>query len=210
MFRRIAIEELRLFLATSLLLACMTQAAAPAKAQEAAEKLDARRICAELTAAAERMARLPRLLLHAVSLAESGRWDADAQASFAWPWTVYAEGRGRFYPTREAAIEAVRALRQAGVENIDVGCMQVNLMHHGDSFEGIEQALDPVHNVAYAARLLKDLRLARRSWATAVSHYHSATRERGQPYWRRVYALWNEERRRDFRARRAARMQAAR
>jgi hypothetical protein len=42
-----------------------------------------------------------------------------------------------------------------------------------------------------------------------VTHYHSGTPEHGRPYWRRVFALWNEERRRDFRARREARIDAA-
>jgi hypothetical protein len=196
----------RTLFATVLALACTTQAAATTTTREAAEALDPRQVCATLVATAEHMTRLPRFLLHAISLAESGRWDAAAQASFAWPWTVYAEGRGRYYPTREAALASVRALQARGVRNIDVGCMQVNLMHHGRHFESVEQALDPVHNVAYAAQLLRDLRQDRRSWSTAVAHYHSATPELGKPYWRKVYALWTQERQRDFRARREARM----
>src|SRR5690606_24866432 len=152
-------------LATTTLVACITQASPGAQAQHVPETLDPRQICARLTATAERMARLPRLLLHAVSLAESGRWDEDAQASIAWPWTVNAEGKGRYFPTRAAALDAVRKLQARGVKNIDVGCMQVNLMHHGQHFDSIEQALNPVYNVAYAAHFLKDLRHARRSWS---------------------------------------------
>ena len=44
------------------------------------------------TAAAEMEARfdIPRQLLAALALAESGRWNAERRESFAWPWTVTA------------------------------------------------------------------------------------------------------------------------
>jgi hypothetical protein len=196
MFRKIDTSRLRGVLATILLIACAAAGTPDAKAANPLESMDPGRICARLTETAEKLMRLPRMLLHSISLAESGRWNPNAQASFAWPWTVYAEGKGTYHPSREAALEAVEALREKGVKNIDVGCMQVNLMHHGGNFDSIEQALDPMHNVAYAARHLKNLRTARNSWATAVAHYHSATPALGQKYWKRVYTLWNEERRR--------------
>jgi soluble lytic murein transglycosylase-like protein len=209
MVRTIAGKDMPRTLAVALLLAGMAGTAPAAHAADPADSMEPRLICAELTETAERLMGLPRMLLHAVSLAESGRWNAKAQANTAWPWTVYAEGRGRYYPSREAAMAEIEALRARGVKNIDVGCMQVNLIYHGDNFDSVAQALDPVHNVAYAARHLKNLRIARRSWAAAVTHYHSGTPEHGRPYWRRVFALWNEERRRDFRARREARIDAA-
>ena len=74
---------------------------------------------------------------------ESGRWDAEAQASFAWPWTVTAEGRGRYLPSKAEALAEVRQLRARGLTNIDVGCMQVNLFYHPDAFDDLNQAFDP-------------------------------------------------------------------
>ena len=169
---------------------------------------DSNEICAKAVRAAERMHRLPRLLLHAVSLAESGRWHDDRQASVAWPWTINAGGKGKYFPTREAAIKEIRRLRAKGVRNIDVGCMQVNLNYHGDAFAHIEEALDPIHNVAYAAIWLKQLRGKEGSWAHAIGRYHTSSwKERGQYYWRKVRSLWTTERKRDFRERRAARIQ---
>jgi hypothetical protein len=157
---------------------------------------------------AEQQQHLPRLLLHAVSLTESGRWDDDRQASFAWPWTITAEGKGRFFRSKAEAIAEVKRLRAAGVRNIDVGCMQINLMYHGRMFESIEVALDPVHNVAYAAAWLKHLRGEYGSWAHAIGRYHTANwKARGQDYWRKVHTLWTTEQKRDFRERREARMQ---
>ncbi|MEE8444162.1 MAG: transglycosylase SLT domain-containing protein [Alphaproteobacteria bacterium] len=167
--------------------------------------------CRAAIDAAERIERLPRLLLHAVSLAESGRWDPHRQASVAWPWTVNNGGEAKYLPSRDAAIALVRRLRAKGETNIDVGCMQINLKHHGAAFASLEEAIDPIHNVAYAARLLKKLRRDTGAWAHAIGQYHNAGwRTRGQPYWRRVRALWVDEQKSDFRKRREARLRDTR
>jgi hypothetical protein len=155
-----------------------------------------RKICADPIARFERLERIPGQLLAAVALAESGRWDKARGAIFAWPWTVTAGGKGRFFATKAKAIAEVRRLRAAGVRNIDVGCMQINLMYHPDAFDDLDQAFDPAENVAYAARFLKRLNEARRSWSMAVGLYHSSNREFLYPYRRKVLKLWNQERHR--------------
>ena len=69
-------------------------------------------------------------------------------------------------------------------------------------------AIDPINNVAYAATFLKDLRLKSGSWAHAVGRYHTSNwKGRGKDYWRRVRTFWTTEKLRDFRARRAARIE---
>ncbi|MHA1567576.1 MAG: hypothetical protein ACTSX7_19875, partial [Alphaproteobacteria bacterium] len=83
---------------------------------------------------------LPGGLLAAISLAETGRWDSAKKASFAWPWTVTSGGAGKFFPTKAAAIAHVMRLKGDGVRNIDVGCMQINLMYHPDAFANLETA----------------------------------------------------------------------
>ena len=151
--------------------------------------------CRRMVSAAERRHRIPSEMLAALALAESGRWIAERQAFVAWPWTVYAQGRGRYFPDRAAAVAAVRVLLAQGVRNIDVGCMQVNLQYHPDAFANLEQALDPAANIEYAARLLRRLYAQRRSWHQAVAHYHSATKALNIPYSRKVMRLWHKERR---------------
>jgi hypothetical protein len=185
----------------ALLIAC---AAALTPAQAAESPAD-KAICAAAVAAAEQAARLPVRLLRAVSLAESGRWDPEAKASFAWPWTVTSGGAGQYFPDKASAIAHVKRLRAKGVKNIDVGCMQVNLMHHGQAFGDLEEAFDPIHNVLYAAAFLKELRQERNSWSGAVATYHSADRERGTTYSEKVFALWHKENEREFKAALAAR-----
>ena len=118
---------------------------------------------------------VPAVLMRAIALTESGRWDAGEQASVAWPWTVTAEGKGQFLPTKAAAIAEVRALQSRGVSNIDVGCMQINLHFHPDAFGSLEAAFDPVRNAIYAAGFLSRLKAQTGAWWAAVGRYHSAT-----------------------------------
>ncbi len=163
-----------------------------------------KKICSETISRHERAEGIPSQLLSAVSLAESGRWDKANRAHFAWPWTVTAGGKGRFFATKANAIAQVRRLQGRGVRNIDVGCMQINLYYHKGAFATLEEAFDPDMNVAYAARLLRRLNDARRSWTMAVGLYHSSSRARHYRYRRKVLRFWNLERRRAAKERREA------
>lgn len=173
----------------------LAAALAPTPAAGAAETGDPWRLCADAIAEQGPAAALPDRLLDAVAIAESGRWNTDRAATLAWPWTVTAEGRGRFLPTRAAAIAEVEALRARGVDSIDVGCLQVNLRYHPDAFTDLEQAFDPSANAAYAAGFLARLFAETGSWHRAVGRYHSATPEFGRRYRLKVIALWNAQRR---------------
>ena len=138
---------------------------------------------------AESEARLPPGIMSAIAEVESGRLDAKG-ALHPWPWTINAEGQGQFFPTKAAAIAAVRALQAKGVRSIDVGCMQVNLMHHPHAFTSLDEAFDPAANATYAARFLNTLYAASGSWLQAVAAYHSQTPAIGAAYERLVIARW--------------------
>jgi hypothetical protein len=169
----------------------------PTSVHAIGEAGDATTACDAATRQEERQNRIPARLLYAIATVESGRWDSETGASFAWPWTVTARGEGKFYPSREAAIRAVQALQREGVTNIDVGCMQINLGYHPDAFESLQNAFDPATNVAYAATFLNDLRKDKRSWSQAVRFYHSSDFERQTKYGDKVYTAWGEIRVRD-------------
>ncbi|MEX2450410.1 MAG: murein transglycosylase [Rhodospirillales bacterium] len=147
-------------------------------------------LCAKHTQQQERAQRIPHRLLNAISLAETGRWRAETREIIAWPWTVMAEGEGRFFETKEAAVAWVRHLKARGVENIDVGCMQVNLYYHGHQFASLEHAFDPDLNTAYAARFLREKFRDTRSWLMAAGHYHSTDGEKNKPYRDKVRRFW--------------------
>ena len=150
-------------------------------------------LCRTAIDAAERAQAIPAHLLAAIGRVESGRRDDVTGAWHPWPWTVNAEGEGHYYDSKPQAIAAVRALMARGVRSIDVGCMQVNLMHHPDAFPTLDQAFDPAANTAYAARFLRELYGQSGAWPKAVAAYHSATPELSGPYAKKVLAVWPEE-----------------
>lgn len=157
--------------------------------------------CRTATANTEKSLRLPKRLLNAISLAETGRWHEKNREIIAWPWTVYSEGRGRYLPSKAAAIAEVKKLKAKGVKNIDVGCMQVNLHWHPNAFKSLNQAFDPDINASYAGKLLNKLRNDSRSWNMAVAHYHSRTKKYNIPYKKKVLKLWGDDRKRDTKIR---------
>ena len=144
---------------------------------------------------AERSQAIPRHLLSAIAIAESGRKHPTLDKRMPWPWTVMAEGQGRYLASKQAAIEEVRQLQARGISNIDVGCMQVNLYYHPDAFFSLEQAFDPVANVAYAGRFLRSLFTDSGAWDEAAGRYHSATPGLKDPYRDKVVQIWNREQR---------------
>ena len=150
-------------------------------------------LCRAAVAAVEREAGLPTRLLAAMARVESGRRDPDTGRFNPWPWTINAEGRGSFFPTKAAAIAGVQALQVQGVRSIDVGCMQINLRHHPNAFADLEEAFDPVANARYAARFLSNLQATRNDWMLSAAHYHSQTPELAQAYRARIAAALEAE-----------------
>ena len=152
--------------------------------------------CISAIADQERAKEIPGGLLQAISLAESGRWFEDADANkgeiIAWPWTVTTGGKGHFLPSRVDAIAFVQSLQASGVENIDVGCMQINLKYHPEAFSSIEQAFNAHANAAYAADFLKVRHAVSNSWLQAAGDYHSTTPKLNQTYRQKVSKLWKQ------------------
>ncbi|HET9019048.1 MAG TPA: lytic transglycosylase domain-containing protein [Acetobacteraceae bacterium] len=145
--------------------------------------------CRAAIAAAEGRFGMPAGLMAAIGRVESGRRGADGRIA-PWPWSIDAAGSGRVFATKAAAITAVRTLQGQGVRSIDVGCMQVNLLHHPDAFASLDAAFDPEANVAYAARFLRLLHAQTGTWPAAAALYHSATPALAADYQRKVMAAW--------------------
>jgi hypothetical protein len=138
----------------------------------------------------EREYGIPTHLLSAIASTESGRYHQGLKLRLPWPWAINAEGKGYFFETKDQAIAAVRKLRAQGVKSIDVGCMQINLHHHPDAFNSLEQAFEPQNNVRYAANFLHTLYNEENSWKKAAASYHSKTPKHGNRYVGTVYDSW--------------------
>jgi hypothetical protein len=151
--------------------------------------------CRAAIAASEQAGAIPPLLMAAIGKVESGRRDPASGVVAPWPWTINANGQGSFYDTKAQAIAAVQALQARGVQSIDIGCMQINLMHHPNAFASLDQAFDPSANATYAAHFLNDLHAQTNDWLRAAGQYHSSTPELGAAYETQVAAAWTQERR---------------
>ena len=158
-------------------------------------------LCESEIQKAEKVNNIPRRLLAAIATVESGRSvrvsnNNKKTEKAPWPWTICAYGKGHFFSTKSAAIAAVKKLFARGVRNIDVGCMQVNLLHHSKAFKNLEEAFTPKYNVAYAAKYFMQLRNMTNSWTHAVGYYHSRTAKHYKRYCVTVFNEWKKARNR--------------
>ena len=146
-------------------------------------------VCLQHIRSEEKAHRIPKGLLAAIGLTESGRALKRGQRTV-WPWTVNTAGEGHYFESKADAIAFVEGKLADGVESIDVGCMQINLKHHPDAFASLEDAFDPATNAAYGADFLTALHGELNGWLAAARRYHSATPEKGEAYGARVLANW--------------------
>jgi soluble lytic murein transglycosylase-like protein len=177
--------------ALCLTVACLlVSAATPARA--ATDPLiEGAKQCTHYFPIKEREYNIPVHLLAAISSTESGRWHKGLDMALPWPWTINAAGKGYYLNSKAEAIALAQSLMNRGVKSMDVGCMQVNLLHHAGAFRSLEEAFDPARNVDYAARFLKNnFNDLDGSWVKAAAAYHSRTPSRGNPYLQRVARAW--------------------
>lgn len=138
--------------------------------------------CKELIKDLEKKHGIPDNLLHAIAHVESK----------IHPWAVNAQGKSRFFSTKEQAVHFAQSLKQKKVKNIGVGCMQINLTSHGNKFKSLSDAFEPTNNIAYSAKLLKSLYDRFGTWQRAVEFYHTANPRYHVAYRARVYRVWNK------------------
>jgi len=179
-------------------LACLVAVCRPATAEDApdnpaagqnwAEAQSAQ--CATALRAAESQHGTAPGLLAAIAKAESGRPVPPLRGLQPWPWVVNADGAALYFESKLAAVTWTRLALARGVQQMDVGCMQVNLQSHPQAFRDLDDAFDPAANADYAARFLRRLRdEAGGDWMTAVGYYHSRTPVLAADYRERVAAI---------------------
>jgi hypothetical protein len=145
--------------------------------------------CTQAIQVAAQGSGVPNALMAAIGMVETGRQDPSTGGWSPWPWSINAEGRGMLFGSKAEAIAAVRAMQADGVRSIDVGCMQVNLMHHPDAFATLEDAFDPRRNAHYAGLFLSQLYRRSGDWMVAAGWYHSTTSTLAAEYVRKVTAM---------------------
>jgi hypothetical protein len=137
----------------------------------------------------EKKYNIPEHGLFAISILESGKIHKSKKRKIPWPWTVNVAGDGYYFKTKKEAVKFVKDQLSIGKENIDIGCMQINLKHHPKAFKNIEHAFEPKANINYAGQLLFSNYKKLGNWSDAISRYHSGTQELGAKYLERIFNI---------------------
>lgn len=152
------------FLAASAV--CLLAAAGTARADS----------CVDHILKAEKEHGIPRGLMLAVALVESG------QDGLPSPFAVNVKGRAVYARSETEAASYLRDGRGQVRGAVTAGCMQISLAHHSAAFRPVEKIVDPQHNVGYAARYLVRLRNETGSWAKAVARYNGSAGKTARTY----------------------------
>ncbi|WP_431297586.1 transglycosylase SLT domain-containing protein [Tabrizicola sp. BL-A-41-H6] len=137
-------------------------------------------LCQEAAAEAARETGVPRDVLLAIALVETGRSDGSGQRP--WPWAVNLGGEGRWLASKAEAAEYAQAAVSSGATNVDIGCFQLNYRWHAENFASLDEMLDPWANARYAADYLSRLYVEAGNWSDAAAAYHSRTPEHAARY----------------------------
>lgn len=139
--------------------------------------------CPQLIADTEVRRQIPRGLLMAIAITESGVGGAPN------PYAMNIAGRSYHARDFNDMANVINRNWQNGVRSIDVGCMQVNLRYHGHHFQHLTDLLNPTTNVEYGASYLIRLAADKGSWREGVMDYHN----KSNPARRRWYGclVWN-------------------
>ncbi len=125
---------------------------------------------------------VPLALMRAITRVETGR---DAAP---WPWTLNVDGQGAWFDSAEAAVNAADQAVAEGVDQMDIGCFQLNLRWHGRNFADLSDMIDPLANARHAARFLADLHSETGDWREAAAAFHSRTPDLAEAYLTRLEA----------------------
>lgn len=123
--------------------------------------------CPTLISQTEARRNIPRGLLMAIAMTESGLNGSPN------PYAMNIAGRSYFASSGQDMANVISSNWSRGVTSIDVGCMQINLKYHGMKFSRLTDLLHSPTNVEYGASFLIALAVEAGSWKDAVMSYHN-------------------------------------
>ncbi|MFV3131993.1 transglycosylase SLT domain-containing protein [Niveispirillum sp. KHB5.9] len=136
----------------------------------------ARAGCLDHIVDAEKEFNIPKGVLMAVSLVESGGGGTPS------PFIMNVRGRVVIPRTEAEAATYLRDNKGNLRGSVYAGCMQLSLAHHKQAFRPVEKIVNPEANVRYAAKYLIDLRRETGSWAAAVTRYNGSSGTKAAAY----------------------------
>ena len=146
-------------------------------------------VCEKNISEIERQIDIPKGLLTAIGLTESGRY-INKSKPIIWPWTINIKTKSLFFDNKKQMLKFLNSQVKEGNFDFDVGCMQVNLKWHGKYFKKISDSIDPKTNISYATSFLYKLKSDHKSWTEAIKRYHSSNPNKNVKYHKKVLANW--------------------
>jgi hypothetical protein len=134
----------------------------------------------QLIAEQEEQNNIPSGLLLAIATVESG----------SEPYALNIQGKSVIGSNKREVVALIHEALAEGINNIDVGVMQLNVKWHRENFKSIEEMLEPKKNIEYAAGFLLKLYKKYGDWHKAVRFYHSSTAEYYRKYSRKITLAW--------------------
>ncbi len=137
--------------------------------------------CHTNTSIVENQLHIPKGLLLAISLVESGEDGVPQPNALSLGYrTVHTHSRA----------DALRHIqgRNGARHDAFVGCMQLSVKHHRAAFHSLESMLEPKSNIWYAGHMLVRLHNDTGSWSRAVARYQGGSSRQSHAY---VCRVWN-------------------
>ena len=145
--------------------------------------------CEDVIRNIENITDIPSGLLLGIGKAESGRILKNNEMVI-WPWTINHAGKSLFFDNKSQMKSYLLKHTKKGDNNLDVGCMQINLKWHKQNFKDIKDMMAIEPNISYAASFLVQLKNKHGSWEKAIKHYHSSDPIKNKPYLNKVLSFW--------------------
>ena len=150
---------------------------------------DDKLLCISEIIKVEKHLNLPKNILLAISLTETGRLVDGIYIP--WPWSLNVKGKGFYLDNKKQATKYALTNIKNFTKNVDIGCMQINYYYHGKKFDNFDDIIDPKTNVLWAGFFLIDLRKKYGSWKEAIMRYHSSNPVRKKNYYNKVLNNWS-------------------
>ena len=150
---------------------------------------DDKLLCISEILKVEKHLNLPKNILLAISLTETGRL-VDGMY-IPWPWSLNVKGRGFYLDNKKQATRYALTNIKNFTKNVDIGCMQINYYYHGKKFKNLDNMINPKINVLWAGYFLLDLREQYGTWKEAIMRYHSSNPRRKKNYYNKVLNNWS-------------------
>ena len=136
---------------------------------------------------------IPASLLYAVGMVESGGYKGIDKP---WPWTInYAKGsvrRSMRFNSKDEAVAYTEMLLNTGVENIDIGTMQINWYWHNKKFSSLEQAFGLENNIKIGLVILSRV-VKQHGPSLGIKQYHGNSNvSQSEQYLMRVMQAWGD------------------